>query len=75
VNCVRDEQLHEYIVEKTFGDKLRADEAEQIAQAFLAVARMDKDFGRESQPASKSDDLVKPKSARTAKEAREHRAN
>jgi hypothetical protein len=75
VNCIRDEQLDEYIVQKKFGGKLETDEAERIAQAFLAVARMDKDFGRESQPASKSNDLVKPKSARTAKEARKHRVN
>ena len=46
VNCIRDDQLYGYIVEKDFGRKLEAREAEQIAQAFLAVARMDKDFGQ-----------------------------
>ncbi|HZM03542.1 MAG TPA: nuclease-related domain-containing protein [Candidatus Saccharimonadales bacterium] len=44
VNCIRDDQLHDYIVEKNFGERLEAHVAERIAQAFLAVARMDKDF-------------------------------
>ena len=44
VNCIRDDQLHEYIMEKNFGEGLETHLAERIAQAFLAVARMDKDF-------------------------------
>jgi hypothetical protein len=46
VNCIRDDQLYDYIVEKDFGRKLEPRAAERIAQAFLAVARMDKDFGQ-----------------------------
>jgi Ca2+/Na+ antiporter len=47
VYCVRDEQLYDYIVEKK--KKLTKKEMESILQAFLALARMDKDFS----PASK----------------------
>jgi hypothetical protein len=46
VNCIREDQIYDYIVEKDFGRKLEASEAQRIAQAFLAVARMDKDFGQ-----------------------------
>lgn len=45
VHCVRDDQLPDYIVEKDFGKKLNAHEIRQIAQAFLALAHMDADFG------------------------------
>ena len=45
VHCVRDDQLYEYIVERKSGDRLQPDEASRIAQALLALARMDKDFG------------------------------
>jgi hypothetical protein len=59
VNCMRDDQLYEYIVEKNFGDKLDPHEAERIAQAFLAVAHMDKDFGLRLQtPANSKDSAV-----------------
>ena len=44
VNCIRDEQLHDYIVEKSYGKRLRAEHAQTLAQAFLALARMDRDF-------------------------------
>jgi hypothetical protein len=44
VHCVRDEQLYEYIVEKEKGKKLSKKEIESLSQAFLALARMDKDF-------------------------------
>ena len=44
VNCIRDDQLHDYIVQKNFGDKLDVKEVERIAQAFLAMANMDKSF-------------------------------
>jgi hypothetical protein len=45
VTCVRDEQLYEYIVERKSGTRLQNHDVERIAQALLAVARMDKDFG------------------------------
>lgn len=44
VHCLRDERLYAYVVESKLGKKLGADEVERIAQAFLALARMDKDF-------------------------------
>jgi len=44
LHCIRDEQLHEYIVEKDFGQRLRPAEAERIAQAFLGLAHMDREF-------------------------------
>lgn len=52
LNCVTDDQLFNYIAEKDFGKKLKTEEASQIAQAFLGLAHMDKEFGREtkSQP-------------------------
>jgi hypothetical protein len=34
-NCIRDDQLYDYIVDAKGGDKLDADEAERIAQAFF----------------------------------------
>jgi len=50
VHCVTDEQLRGYIVEKDFGEKLKPEEVKRIAQAFLGLARMDKDFSAD--PAS-----------------------
>ena len=44
VHCVRDEQLYDYIVENKRGKKLSKKESKSISQAFLALARMDKDF-------------------------------
>lgn len=44
VHCVRDEQLYDYIVENKKSKKLSKKETESISQAFLALARMDKDF-------------------------------
>jgi hypothetical protein len=44
VHCIRDEQLHEYIVEKNFGRRLRPEEVLTLARAFLALAHMDRDF-------------------------------
>lgn len=58
MNCIRDDQLYEYIVEKSFGDTLEPDEAERIAQAFLAVARMDKDFDRGAQTTPESNEAA-----------------
>lgn len=44
VHCVKDEQLYDYIVENKKGNRLSKKEIENISQAFLALARMDKDF-------------------------------
>ena len=44
VHCVKDEQLYDYIVENKKGKKLSQKEIDAISQAFLALARMDKDF-------------------------------
>ncbi len=44
VNCIRDDQLFDYIVEKDFGKRLNRDAVEQIAQAFLGLAHMNSDF-------------------------------
>jgi len=41
---VRDDQLHEYIVEKDFGKRLSAAEIQRLAQAFLGLAHMDREF-------------------------------
>ena len=46
LNCGADDQLYSYIAEKDFGKKLAADEISRIAQAFLGLAHMDKEFGR-----------------------------
>jgi len=48
LNCVADDQLYSYIAEKDFGKKLTAEEISRIAQAFLGLAHMDKEFGREA---------------------------
>ncbi|MBU6402009.1 MAG: NERD domain-containing protein [Verrucomicrobia bacterium] len=53
VHCVRDDQLHDYIVEKDFGTRLRTGEVERIAQAFLGLAHMDREFGHRERAAAK----------------------
>ncbi len=45
IHCVKDEQLYDYIVENKKAKKLTQKDIESISQAFLALARMDKDFG------------------------------
>jgi hypothetical protein len=45
-NCITDDKLYTYISEKDFGRKLKPEEVSQIAQAFLGMAHMDKEFGR-----------------------------
>jgi hypothetical protein len=47
LHCITDDQLFNYIAEKDFGKKLKAEEITQIAQAFLGLAHMEKEFGRE----------------------------
>jgi hypothetical protein len=49
VNCITDDQLYTYITEKDFGKKLNTKEIGQVAQAFLGLAHMDKEFGRQDQ--------------------------
>ncbi len=44
IHRVKDEQLYDYIVENKRSNKLSKKEIENISQAFLALARMDKDF-------------------------------
>jgi hypothetical protein len=51
-DCVSDERLWDYIVENRRGRILTAPQVESIAQAFFALARMDKGF--ESQPTEMS---------------------
>jgi hypothetical protein len=54
VNCIRDDQLHSYIVEKDFGKKLKPDEVQTIAQAFLGLAHMDREFSKSAAPSGSS---------------------
>jgi hypothetical protein len=44
VHCLDEEKLYDYIVESKCGKNVKAQEVKIIAQAFLALARMDKDF-------------------------------
>ncbi len=44
VNCLREDQLRDYIVENEFGKPLEPDEVQRVAQAFLGLAQMDRDF-------------------------------
>jgi hypothetical protein len=44
VHCMGDDQLYKYIVENKKRGKLTKKEIDSISQAFLAVARKDKDF-------------------------------
>lgn len=44
VHCVRDEQLYDYIVEDKKSNKLNKKEVDSISHAFLALARMDREF-------------------------------
>jgi len=43
-NCIRDDQLWSYIVENEITTKLDKKAIEALAQAFLALATMDKEF-------------------------------
>lgn len=49
VHCIRDEQLHDYIVERKAPTRLGIKEVKTIARAFAALARMDPDFARREQ--------------------------
>ena len=54
VHCVRDDQLYEYIVEKDFGKRLSPDEVQRLAQAFLGLAHMDREFATSPPPRTES---------------------
>lgn len=45
VHCIKDEQLYDYIVENKRPNKLTKKEIDSVSRAFLALARMDKEFG------------------------------
>ena len=53
LHCIRDEQLHDYIVEKKFGKRLLPTEVQALSQAFLALAHMDRDFTDRASPSPK----------------------
>lgn len=44
VNCLTEGQLFDHIVESKYGQRLKREEVDQIAQAFLALAHADRDF-------------------------------
>jgi hypothetical protein len=46
VHCIRDDQIHNYVVEKDFGKRLKPEEVQRVAQAFLGLAHMEKEFTR-----------------------------
>jgi hypothetical protein len=50
VHCITDDQLQTYIVEKDFGKRLQPDEVQRLAQAFLALAHMDREFRKTENP-------------------------
>ena len=50
VNCIRDDQLYQYIGENKSRRSLKPEEVKTVAQAFLALARMDRDFRGASAP-------------------------
>lgn len=46
VHCITDDQLQDYIVHKEFGKRLKPQEVQAIAQAFLGLAHMDREFAQ-----------------------------
>ncbi len=46
VHCIRDDQVHDYIVEKDFGKRLTQQQVRIVAQAFLGLAHMDREFAK-----------------------------
>lgn len=44
VHCLTESQLHDYIVETKYGQRLKSDQVEQFASAFKALAHMDRNF-------------------------------
>jgi hypothetical protein len=50
VTCLRDDQLFEFIVERNFGKRLSPEQVTSLAQAFIGLAHMDRDFTERSAP-------------------------
>ncbi len=48
VHCIRDEQLHDYIANKKLGGRLSPAAVQTLAQAFLALAHMERGFTERS---------------------------
>ncbi len=48
VHCITDEGLYKYIVENKKATKLSEKEIDSVSRAFLALAKMDKDFTRDN---------------------------
>jgi hypothetical protein len=46
VDCVRDDQLYDYIVDNRFRQKLSPEEIVRITEAFLSLARLARESGR-----------------------------
>lgn len=55
-NCIREDQLWTYIVENEITSKLDKAAIEKLAQAFLALATMDREF----QPSAKNSNAARP---------------
>ncbi|MES1180683.1 MAG: nuclease-related domain-containing protein [Verrucomicrobiota bacterium] len=55
-NCIREDQLWDYVVENEITTKLDKTAVEKLAQAFLALATMDKEF----QPSAKKTNAPRP---------------
>ncbi|MEI9960600.1 MAG: nuclease-related domain-containing protein [Limisphaerales bacterium] len=55
-NCIREDQLWNYIVENEITTKLDKTSIEKLAQAFLALATMDKEF----RPSVKKSNMARP---------------
>lgn len=53
VHCMRDDQIHDYIVESKRSNKLNKEQVKKLAGAFAALARMDIDFADKANPAKK----------------------
>lgn len=53
VNCIRDDQLFDYIVERNFGKRLNTKQVEEIGNAFLTLARLDSDFAEQATTSSR----------------------
>jgi len=55
-NCIREDQLWDYIVENKITTNLDKGSVEKLAQAFLALTTMDKGF----QPSAKKSNAPSP---------------
>lgn len=53
LNCITDDQLYSYIADRDFGKPLAPAEVSQIAQAFLGLAHMDREFGNQNKVGAK----------------------